>query len=193
MKRRDALKWMAALSAAIRPAKRLFSQQPVAGAEPRPPEQTESSSLPLAVAEEAAAPGLHFFTPEEMTALERLAEVLVPRTRTPGAVEAGSPQFLDFYLSQSGRERQALYREGLARLNAEARRRFRAPFAGLGITEIDELLAPLRQPWTPAPAADPLAAFLRAATDELLRATMNSRQWASADRAAATTYWYPVD
>ncbi len=193
MKRRDALKSLAALSAAIRAPEPLFSQQPVAGAERRPPEKTEPTSLPLALAEDAAAPGLHFFTPEEMTALERLAEVLVPRTRTPGALDAGSAQFLDFYLSQSGRERQAVYREGLARLNAEARRRFRAPFAGLGISQIDELLAPLRQPWTPAPAADPLAAFLRVATDELLRATMNSRPWASAGRAAPTTYWYPVE
>ena len=194
MRRRDALKSMAALTAAVA-APEAVAQQAVVrtveggGAEPAGP-------LPLALPEDAAEPAAHFLTVEEMATLRRLGEVVVPKTRTPGALEAGAPEFLDFYLSQSDRARQGLYREGLGRLNAEARRRFREPFAELGVSQIDELLEPLRRPWTPD-APDALTAFLRAAKEDLLRATVSSRQWASAtegrQRPAGGTYWYPVE
>jgi hypothetical protein len=197
MRRRDALKSMAALGAAVTAPEALAAQQAAARRpEPAPGEDAPPSALPLTLPEAAAEPALHFLTPEEMAALKRLAETIVPRTRTPGALEAGAAEFLDFYLSQSDRERQNVYREGLARLNAEARRRFRAPFAELGVSQIDELLAPLRQPWTPA-APDSLAAFLRVSKDDLLRATVNSRTWAAAaegrQRTSGATYWYPVE
>ena len=193
MKRRDLLKSMAALTAAVQAPEAVVAQQPPS---PPVPEQASAAALPLSQAEEAADPVAGFFSAEEMAALQRLAEELVPRTRTPGALEAGAPEFLDFYLGQSDSERQNLYREGLRRLNAEARRRFGEPFARLGVSQIEPLLEPLRQPWTPQPA-DALAAFLRAAKDDLMRATMNSRQWALAvegrRRSSGATYWYPVE
>ncbi|MBI3666018.1 MAG: gluconate 2-dehydrogenase subunit 3 family protein [Acidobacteria bacterium] len=204
MKRRDALKSMVALGAAVSSPERLFPQQPAprtAPPAPTPvPEEADASALPLTLLEDVAESPLHFFTLTEMAAFRRLAEVLAPRTRTPGALEAGAPGFLDFLLSRSDPRRQALYRQGLARLEAESRQQFHKPFAELGYSQIDPLLAPLRQPWTARPTPDALADFLRAAKEDLLRATVNSRQWAATEgrrRGAISgsggTYWYPVE
>ena len=203
MKRRDALKSMAALSAAISAPEALFSQQPAARAALSPPaqEEADTGALPLTLAGDVGESPLHFFTVAEMVAFRRLSEVLMPRTRTPGALEAGAPEFLDFLLSRSEARRQALYRQGLARLDAEAQRQFHKPFAELGYSQIDPLLEPLRQPWTAHPAPDALADFLRAAKEDVLRATVNSRQWGLATDArrrgalsgSGGTYWYPME
>ena len=198
MKRRDALKSMAAITAAVSAPEALFPQQPATRtAETAAETSGEAVALPLALAEEVAEPVTRFFTPEEMAAFRRLADSLVPRTRTPGALDAGAPEFLDFYLGQSPASQQTLYREGLARLLSEARRHFGKALAELGANELDKLLAPLRQPWTAGSAPDPLAGFLRAAKDDLLRATINSRAWALATegrrRSTGATYWYPVE
>ena len=196
MKRRDALKSMAALTAAVSTPEALFPQQPPAA----PPVETaadEAPSLSLNLSEEAGDPVSGFFRPDEMAALQRLAEVLVPRTRTPGALDAGAPEFLDFYVGHSALERQNLYRNGLAKLASEAQRRFQKPFPELAPGDIDALLGPLRDPWTPASPADPLAAFLRAAKEDVWRATVNSRAWALATegrrRSSGGSYWYPVE
>ena len=165
------------------------------------PEQIEEAALPLTLGDDVGDPAAHFFRAEEMAAFRRLAEVVVPRTRTPGAIDAGAPEFLDFYIARSGADRQNLYREGLARLTAEAQRRFQKPFVELAAADIDRLLAPLREPWTPEAPADPLARFLRAAKEDLFRATVNSHAWALATEGrrrgalsgAGATYWYPVE
>jgi hypothetical protein len=173
MKRRDALKSMAALTAALRPAGAAPVQQP---AEP-PDELTPPAA---AQPDEAGEPGrLHFFNPEEMTAFRRLADTLLPRTRTPGALDAGAPEFLDFLLSQSSISRQLLYRQGVQ------------------LWMMGRSLDPLRQPWTYDPPDDPWAKFLRAAKEDLWRATVSSRAWAAATegrrRSTGATYWYPVE
>jgi len=172
-----------ALAAAVRPAGAVFGQQPEAA-----PKVTDEPGLPApGLPDEVAQPGLHFFTAEEMVALRRLADVLIPKTTTPGAVECGAPEFLDFYLARSDRRRQELYRQGLGRV------------AGAG--EIEPLFAPLREAWTPQPPADAFAAFLRAAKEDLWRATVSSRAWATAIQGrrrgapagSGADYWYPVE
>ena len=198
MKRRDVLKSMAALGAAVRSPEALFSQErPGSTAVPAQAEQVEETALPLTLLDEVGEPAARFFTAEEMAAFRRLAEVMVPRTRTAGALEAGAPEFLDFYIAHSATDRQSVYREGLARLEAEARRHFHKRFAELAAGDIDKLLAPLREPWTPKPPADPLARFLQAAKEDLFRATVNSRAWAleteGRRRSTGSTYWYPVE
>ncbi len=196
MKRRDALKSMAALTAAVSTPEALFPQRP---STPAPAETAaeETPALALNLSEEAGVPVPAFFSSEGMAVFRRLADVLLPRTRTPGALDAGAPEFLDFYIGHSAPERQNLYREGLAKLNSEAQRRYQKPFAELPPSDIDSLLAPLREPWTPAVPTDPLAAFLRAAKENFWRATVNSRAWALATegkrRSGGGTYWYPIE
>ena len=54
-----------------------------------------------------------FFTPPEFTTVSRLADLIIPTTDTPGAVDAGVPAYIDFVVD-SNEEWQKLYREGLA-------------------------------------------------------------------------------
>src|SRR5260370_479842 len=73
-----------------------------------------------------------FFDDAGFSALRRLGEILVPsRGNAPGAVEAEAAEFLDFLIGQSPADRQSLYRDGVARLNQEARSRYAASFAEL--------------------------------------------------------------
>jgi hypothetical protein len=108
-----------------------------------------------------------------------------PFNGRPGAIEAGVPRFLDFLLSQSPADRQTLYRQGLQ------------AFAKLDASQAKQALAELQRPWTYAGPSDPLARFLRAAKDDILQATINSREWASSSRsrtAGGTSYYYfPIE
>jgi hypothetical protein len=140
-----------------------------------------------------------FFDADGLSALRRLGEILVPaRQNAPGAMEAEAAEFLDFLISQSPADRQSLYRNGTARLNQQAQAAYRKPFAELSASEADAILAPLREPWTYRGPTDPFAQFLRAAKNDLLQATLNSRQWAAATsgrRGASglNTYWFPIE
>ena len=173
MKRRDLLRNAISTSALA------AAQVPTANAQTPPPAIEDTPKLTLSTADAVADGSLTFFTPTEFRALEALAKVLVPAFKgRPGAIEAGVPRFLDFLLSQSPGDRQALYRQGLARLSE------------MGPTQA---LAPLEQPWTFEAPPDALARFLRAAKDDILQATANSREWAAANRSragAGTGYYY---
>jgi hypothetical protein len=135
-----------------------------------------------------------------LAALRRLGEILVPpQPNAPGAREAEAAEFLDFLISESPADRQNLYREGVDRLNREARSRYSKPFESVSVREADAILAPLREPWTYQGPVDPFARFLRVAKDDFLAATVNSRQWAMASsgrrRSASglNTYWFPIE
>ena len=147
---------------------------------------------------DSAADGmLRFFTPAQFLALRRLSDVIMPRMDgNAGAVDAKAAEFLDFLLGESPADRQQLYRTGLDALNAQAAKRFGKAFTDVDVAQADEILAPLREPWTYDPPADPLAAFLREAKLDVRTATMNSREYGGATRGgrrAGGVYWYPLD
>lgn len=141
-----------------------------------------------------------FFTAVQFATLRKLSEVLMPRNgETPGALEANAPEFLDFLISRSPRERQEIYRAGLDGLAAQAKKRFNKEFASLDEQGIATLLAPLKQPWTYDPPTEPVARFLRVAKQDVATATVNSRQYAAATTggggrrgAGLGLYWYPL-
>ena len=141
-----------------------------------------------------------FFTADQFNALKRLGDLLLPAyAGRPGAAEAGVAEFLDFLLSQSPADRQALYRGGLDSLNAGARQRHQKPFGTLSAVEAAPLLAPLKDAWEYNPPKDPLALFLREAKSDVFKATVNSREMAQAQsagrrRAAGMNpYWHIID
>jgi len=150
---------------------------------------------------EAVAEGVRrFFTADQLQALRKLADLIVPKFEDrPGALDAGVPEFLDFLLKSSGAERQTLYRSGLDRLNSESQRLYKKPFAQVSAAEAKPILDPLTKPWTYRPPTDPFARFLRDVKDDLLQATNNSRELAAAlsrrSRGASGTnaYWLPLD
>jgi hypothetical protein len=127
-----------------------------------------------------------------------VSDILMPAASgasgSPGALAAGAPEFLDFLIGESGRDRQAVYRNGLDALNAQAKKQFAKAFAELETPQAETLLAPLKQPWTYDEPADPAARFLRAAKADVRTATVNSRAAAGGRRFAGSgLYWYPLD
>ena len=71
-----------------------------------------------------------FFSPDEFETLSQLTELIIPTTDTPGAIGAGVPKYIDGVVSANP-EHKKRFREGLAWLEDESRRRFRKSFAKL--------------------------------------------------------------
>jgi hypothetical protein len=191
MKRRSVLKSVALLPAAALPAP---AQNAPAKAEP------ENFKLEVAGADSVGRPVTRFFTTDQLGALRKLGQLFAPPLNNrPGADEAGAAEFLDFYISQSAADIQNLYRDGLDRLNSEARRSQSKPFAELTAGEAAPILQPLSAPWTYAGPSDAFARFLVAAKDDLMRATTNSRAYSTAAAAGSRGagglgyYWLPVE
>jgi Gluconate 2-dehydrogenase subunit 3 len=197
MKRRRFIQALAATPAA--PA--LLAQAPPAPSIAKTiPNSVNDVALLYATTDAAAEPVLHFFTVQQFATLRKLSDLLSPPVNgVPGALEAKAPEFLDFLLSQSSADRQQLYRSGLDGLNAQAKRRFNKLFPDVEASQADILLSPLREPWTYDAPSDPVAAMLRAAKDDVRRATLNSREWNLAAAAGRTRggggglYWLPID
>jgi len=215
MKRRGLLKALAAAPAA---APLLGQQAPPANNLPRPgapvpadattppapfnrtpPAATELPKLETSTADEAGEMAPHFFTAVQFAALRKLSAVLMPAMNgAPGALEAKAAEFLDFLVSQSPQDRQALYRSGLDLLNAGGKKRYGKAFADLDDQQAGTLLGVLKEQWTYDPPADPLARFLWAAKADVRTATINSKEYAIAGvsgrrGAGMGLYWFALD
>jgi hypothetical protein len=59
-----------------------------------------------------------FFTPSEFRLISRIADLIIPATGTPGAVEAGVPSYIDNVVA-GNRVHQEVFRAGLAALPAD--------------------------------------------------------------------------
>ena len=192
MKRRRFIKTIATASAL--PAA-LAAQGPAAEALP--------PALELSSLDQAADPLPSFFSANQFAALTRVSELLFPKYNgLPSAVETGAAAFLDFLIGESPEEDQKIYIEGLDALNFQAAMRFDKPFAEIDEGQAHELLAPLRQPWTPEPSTDPLTVFLQRAKSDVRTATVNTQQWAEALASrdgggrrigGSGQYWLPLN
>jgi hypothetical protein len=83
-----------------------------------------------------------FFTPGEYATLSRLTDVIIPPTSTPGATAAGVPEYIDRVVALNA-EHQALMRDGLAGLDAQAQARFSRDFQALDEAQQISILQPL--------------------------------------------------
>ena len=210
MKRRDFLHSLAVAPAVAVPA----LQQPLPTPAPVPtPPNTPQAPAPAMPPAPAAVPAIEttpadaaavtvtrFFTPPQFAALRRLSEILAPPLEgMPGALDAGAPEFLDFLIGASPDDRKALYQNGLDALQGQSTRQFGKPYASLSVEQAESLLASLRVPWTFTPPTDPVAAFLRAAKQDVIAATQNSTAASDAARASGGRgggvgqYWYVVE
>ena len=188
MQRRRLLQVFA--TAPIAPA--LIAQQPA-----------EAPKLNTAAADDVGETVVRFFNAQQFSALNKLCETIMPPIgKAPGAMGAHAPEFLDFLIGESPKERQQLYRTGLDLLNSRAKQKHGKMFADLEAVQITDALAPLRAPWTYNPPADPLAHFLREARQDIRTATTNSKEYL-AGTAQSTgrrgfgggtgLYWSPLD
>jgi hypothetical protein len=143
---------------------------------PGGPAAAELPKLETTFPDEAGAPvAPKFFTATQFATLRKLCEIMAPankETGAPGALDAKAPEFLDFLIGESPADRQQLYRTGLDKLK------------GLDDSNAAKMLASLKQPWTYEAPRDPVAAFLRAAKQDIRTATQNSREWVKSPAAA---------
>jgi Gluconate 2-dehydrogenase subunit 3 len=154
----------------------------------------------VATPDTVAKPVPRFFSPPQLAALRRLSDIVMPAIAgTPGALEAGAPEFLDFLIGASPLPRRALYRSGLDALNSRAITAFGKAFSALDDAQAATLLMPLLDPWTWGEPKDVFAAFLRTAKVDILAATVNSREWIavvsqrSRNANGIGTYWLPSE
>ena len=163
----------------------------------------EAKALPMTplVPDAVARTTPYFFSHQQMATLRQLCEIFVPPLKGfPGALDAGTPEFLDFLISVSPADRQQMYVSGLDRLDAESRRRFALPFDALSASQADELIRPWLKAWmTDHPPAEPYERFITLAHSDIRTATINSKPWSDATgseddrRMEEGLYWYPVD
>ena len=167
---------------------------------PPPRASAEEPKIEATAPEQVAEATPRFFTAQQFATLRRVSGILMPSLNgAPGALEAGAAEFLDFLVGESSADRQTVYRAGLDALNAQSRKQYGKAFSEIDDAQAESLLAPLKQPWTYDPPADPLANFLVTAKADVRTATMNSREWnasgtAGAGRRGGGTglYWNPI-
>jgi hypothetical protein len=127
-------------------------------------------ALPTTAAEAAAAGLPRFFGPKLFPAFRELSAKLIPAyDGRPGALEAEAPDFLDFLLTQSPRETQALYLSGVN--------------AYLAKPDIDALPAKFRE-------AMKLACYKATVNSAAYAEAMSSR---SRSAAGIGNYWLPIE
>lgn len=82
-----------------------------------------------------------FFTPEEAKALTAALDVLIPTTDTPGAIDAGVPEFIDAIAADllTAEDKQK-FKDGIATLDADSQTKFSKPFAAATRAQQTELL-----------------------------------------------------
>jgi hypothetical protein len=197
MKRRTAIRSLLTLPAAAALPGHLSAH--LTPAVPGPTPDDETPETPTVAADALAATVVHTFDPDQFGALTKLSSILVPSLPdTPGAREAKAAEFLDFLIGQSPSDLVALYKQGLDRLNEEARKQTGESFAELTPEEAATILSPLRDAWTYEPPKDPFARFLMVAKVDILKATQNSREYITVvsrrQRGAGGIgiYWYPI-
>jgi|SRR3954452_661858 hypothetical protein len=194
MKRRRMLQTLAAVPA----AGLLRAQQPVVPPKPSPAAVEQIPVIEATIPDLAGPTVAQFFSPEQFECLRRLSDVIYPAANgIPGALQTGTPEFLDFLLGESPEKRKKLYRDGLDELNHRSKKSVGVSFSEANKEQADQLLTPLREPWAVDP--DPFTAFLRAARLDIIQATESSHDWVRVvskrvrGAGGLGMYWFPID
>jgi hypothetical protein len=90
----------------------------------------------------ASLPEPSYFSKADLETVRRLADLIIPKTDTPGAVDAGVPAYIDFVVGKN-RQAQTLFRQGLAWLDNAAKRSGKRRFVELDEPAQVALLQPL--------------------------------------------------
>jgi gluconate 2-dehydrogenase gamma chain len=73
---------------------------------------------------------LRFFTAQEMATITIISDLIIPTDEhSPGAKEAGVPDFIDLMVSESPNETKSLWRDGLAAVDNLSDKKFATAFS----------------------------------------------------------------
>ena len=113
-----------------------------------------------------APPKLQFLTASQYTTVDVLAETIIPAdAHSPGARAARVADYIDLLLSESDEETRQKWLGGLAALDDESVRRFKAPFAKATHAQAVELLTDIsRNEATPQTPLDSFFVTTKEAT-----------------------------
>ena len=142
-----------------------------------------------------------FFTAVQLATFTSLCDLLLPPLNgKPGALQAGTPIFLDFLIGSSSEARKHVYTSGLNWLDSEAKTKYKLPFAKLNEKQADSIIKPWLRTWmTDHPPTEAHADFINIAHEDIRTATVNSKAWNDASAAAGQDwvtgglYWSPID
>lgn len=204
MERREFMRAMAVL--AITP-KWLLAQQNTAAAPvlPAPVPWTlglnPRTPLPETMVADAAGEMVPtFFSAAQMATLRRLSDVMLPRTeKHPGALDAKTPEFLDFLIGHSPAVRSELYGSGLNWLESEAKLKYKKPFAEIEAAQVDAIVKPWLRTWmTDHPPTQTHADFVNIVHADIRTATVNSQVWFDSlnekqQESTTQLYWSPIE
>lgn len=204
MRRRDFVRTLAAAAA----APPLLASEPPQNPAPVLPAPVPwtlglNPGIPLihtTTAESVAEAVPMFFSPAQLETLRRLSDVLMPPMGgKPGALEAATPEFLDYFLAGADEPRRKTYTDGLAWLESESTSRFHRPFKEIDGEQADALLRPWLRTWmSDHPPTEDHADFVNIAHADIRTATVNSRAWSEAshqgdeETTAVGLYWSPI-
>jgi hypothetical protein len=108
-----------------------------------------------AVQAKKAPPRLKVLTPAQYRTVDALVEAIIPRDEhSPGAREARVADYIDLLLSEADAPLRKQWLAGLAALDAEAVKRFRAPFVRLQEEQTTAILTDISRYETLEPKAD---------------------------------------
>ena len=164
-------------------------------------EQIRSPNIPISEPDAVAITAPRYFTPVRYATLVQLCEIMIPaRDDYPSTAKTGTPEFLDFYIGSSPVEQQAMYNNGLDRLNADSMKQFNTPFTKADESQADAVIRPHLKGWmNDHPPREAHSRFISLAHRDIRMATINSPAWAIAAEASGDRtpgvgfYWNPID
>lgn len=181
--------------------------QPSAASSPRAISRVEQMArfhtpdIPLSQSDAVAVTETRYFTPMRYATLVHLCDVMMPAGEDhPSAMKAGTPEFLDFYIGASPADQQAMYNDGLDRLNDDCMKQFHVPFAQANEKQVDALIRPHLKGWmNDHPPKEGQERFINLVHRDIRTATINSPAWALAAQASGERmpgvglYWHPIE
>ncbi|MDE1177422.1 MAG: gluconate 2-dehydrogenase subunit 3 family protein [Edaphobacter sp.] len=158
-------------------------------------------NIPVTQPDLLATTDARYFTAVRYATLVHLCEILMPAgDDVPSAIKAGTPEFLDFYIGASPADQQAMYNDGLDRLNADCLKQCSVPFAKADAKQADSVIRPHLRGWmNDHPPREGHVRFINLAHRDIRTATINSPAWAIAAEASGERtpgvglYWHPID
>ena len=101
-----------------------------------------AAAEPLEAFQRAVPYSPKFFRPDEAFAVDRLADIIIPKdAKSGGAAEAGVIKYIDLMVHYGEPAQQKAWRDGIAGVEADAKKRFGKSFQAITRPQQEQILA----------------------------------------------------